>query len=90
MEECISLPVTHGHIMHINPVLRVESKDKPSRYYSPPVSSHLTFTLSISTGGPISKATTVPSGKTPARLRVVSPAEKRSHEARYSQPNSPI
>ena len=34
---------------------------------------HLTFSLRISIGGPISKATTLPFGKISARLRVVSP-----------------
>ena len=41
---------------------------------------HLTFSLRISTGGPISKAITLPPGKTSARLRLVSPGLGRITE----------
>ena len=70
--------IADGYVVNINVELRVQSAKTVVSFRNSIRANilqtfHLTFSLRMSIGGPISNATTFPFGKISARLRVVSP-----------------
>ena len=69
--------IADGYVVNINVDLGVQSEAKTVVRESANIlpTFHLTLSLRMSIGGPISNATTFPFGNISARLRVVSPEE---------------
>ena len=68
--------IADGYVVNINVELGVQSGKTVVRESANILPTfHLTLSLRMSIGGPISNATTFPFGNISARLRVVSPEE---------------